>query len=173
MSIGTGGADWTEAGQPVDAKNSPDVTVATVGAVTAEASVVPGTVAHLGFRINMEEWTLFVVTGVEPGVEVALRHLTHVVFVKELALVSLLTQPPEPVLADDGFVSPHVSEGTGGSSLTSGANIELAHRRTALVHPREGERLGSQLLGQGHLCDNRSINSPTNLKSKHLPQSRR
>ena len=138
MSIGTGGADWTEAGKPVDAENSPDVTVATVGAVTAEASVVPGTVAHLGFRINVEEWTLLVVTGVEPGVEVALRHLTHVVFVEELALVSLLTQPPEPVFADDGFVPPDVPEGTGGSSLTGGADIELAHGRPALVHPWEG-----------------------------------
>ena len=173
MSIRTGGADWAEAGQPVDAENSPDVTVSTVGAVAAEASVVPGTVSDLGLGVNVEEWTLLVVAGVEPGVEVALRHLAHVVLVEELALVSLLTQPPEPVLADDGFISPHMSEGTGGSSLTSGANIELAHRRTALVHPWEGERLGSQLLGQGHLCDNRSIISPTNLKSKHLPQSRR
>ena len=138
MGIRTGGADWTEAGQPVDTENSPDVTVPTVGAVTAEASVVPGTVSDLGFRINMEERTLLVVAGVEPGVEVALRHLAHVVFVQELALVSLLTQPPEPVLADDGFVPPDVSEGTGGSSLTSGADIELAHRRSALVHPWEG-----------------------------------
>jgi len=138
MSIGTGGSNWTEAGQPVDTENSPDVTVPTVGAVTAEASVVPGTVSDLGFRINMEERTLLVVAGVEPGVEVALRHLTHVVFVEELALVPLLTEPPEPVFADDGFVSPDVSEGTGGSSLTGGADIELAHGRPALVHPWEG-----------------------------------
>ena len=151
MSIGTGGANWTESGQPVDAENSPDVTVATVGAVTAEASVVPGTVADLGFRINVEEWTLLVVAGVEPGVEVALRHLAHVVLVEELALVSLLTQPPEPVLADDGFVPPDVSEGTGGSSLAGGADVELAHSSAALVHPGEGQRLGSELLGQGHL----------------------
>ena len=138
MSIGTGGSDWTEAGQPVDTENSPDVTVPTVGAVTAEASVVPGTVSDLGFRINMEERTLLVVAGVEPGVEVALRHLTHVVFVEELALVPLLAQPPEPVFADDGFVPPDVSEGTGGSSLTGRVDIELAHGSTALVHPWEG-----------------------------------
>ena len=89
--------------------------------------------------------------GVEPGVEVALRHLTHVVLVQELALVSLLTQPPEPVLAHDGLVPPDVSEGTGGASLTSGADIELTHGGPALVHPGEGERLGSKLLRQGHL----------------------
>ena len=65
MGIRTGGADWTEAGQPVDAENPPDVTVPTVGAVTTEASVVPGTVSDLGFRINMQERTLLVVTGVE------------------------------------------------------------------------------------------------------------
>ena len=92
MSIRTSGADWTEAGQPVDAENPPDVTVPTVGAVTTEASVVPGTVSDLGFRINMQERTLLVVTGVEPGVEVALRHLTHVVLVQELALVALLAK---------------------------------------------------------------------------------
>ena len=170
MSIWTGGADWTKAGQPVDAENSPDVTVATVGAVTAEASVVPGTVADLGFRINMEEWTLLVVAGVEPGVEVALRHLAHVVFVQELALVSLLTQPPEPVLADDGFVPPDVSEGTGCSSLTSGADIELAHGRTALVHPWEGERLGSQLLRESDLQAHHSV--PVHVQL-FLPRSRR
>ena len=151
MSIRTSGADWTEAGQPVDAENPPDVTVTTVRAVTTEASVVPGTVSDLGFRVDVEEWTLLVVAGVEPGVEVALRHLTHVVLVQELALVSLLTQPPEPVLAHDGLVPPDVSEGTGGASLTSGADIELTHGSPALVHPGEGERLGSKLLRQGHL----------------------
>ena len=65
MSIGTGGSDWTEAGQPVDAENSPDVTVPTVGSVTTEASVVPGTVPHLSLGVNVKERTLLVVTGVE------------------------------------------------------------------------------------------------------------
>ena len=81
MSIGTGGSDWTEAGQPVDAENSPDVTVSTVGAVTTEASVIPGTVPDLGLGVDVEEGTLFVVAGVEAGGEIALRHFTHVVLV--------------------------------------------------------------------------------------------
>ena len=143
MGIWTGGTHRAEAGQPVDAENSPHVTMSTVGAVAAEAAVVPGTVSDLGLGVNVEEGTLLVVAGVEPGVEVALRHLAHVVLVEELALVSLLTQPPEPVLADDGLVPPDVSEGTGGSSLTGGADVELADSRPALVHPWEGKRLGS------------------------------
>ena len=47
------------------------------------------------------------------------------------------------MLADDRLVSPDVPEGTGGSSLTGGADVELAHGRPALVHPWEGKKLGS------------------------------
>ena len=50
-----------------------------------------------------------------------------------------------------GLVAPHVPEGTRGPPLTRGPDIELAHGRPALVHPWEGKRLGSELLGQGHL----------------------
>ena len=53
MSVRAGGADWTEAGQPVDAENSPDVAVPTVGAVPTEASVVPGAVSHLGLGVDV------------------------------------------------------------------------------------------------------------------------
>ena len=65
MSVRTGGAGRTEAGQPVDTEDSPHVTVATVGAVTAEASVVPGTVPDLCLGVNVEEGTLLVVAGVK------------------------------------------------------------------------------------------------------------
>ena len=53
MSVWTAGADRTEASQPVDTENSPDVTVATVRTVPTEAPVVPWTVPHLGLRVNM------------------------------------------------------------------------------------------------------------------------
>ena len=55
------------------------------------------------------------------------------------------------MFTDDSFVPPHVSEGARGSPLTRGAHVELAHGGSALVHAGEGEGLGPELLGQGHL----------------------
>ena len=70
--------------------------------------------------------------------------------------VTFLTQAPEPMFAHYGLVPPDVSEWTRGAPLTRGPHVELTHGGPALVHAREGERLGPQLLGQGHLnveCD--------------------
>lgn len=46
------------------------------------------------------------------GVEVALGHLGHVVFMEELALVSLLTQSSEPVLTHHRLLSTDVTKRT-------------------------------------------------------------
>lgn len=46
------------------------------------------------------------------GVEVAFRHLGHVVFMEKLALVSLLTQSSEPVLTHHRLLSTDVTERT-------------------------------------------------------------
>lgn len=48
----------------------------------------------------------------ELRVEVAFGHLGHVVLVEELALVSLLTQPPQPVLAHHRLLPADVTERT-------------------------------------------------------------
>ena len=73
-------------------------------------------------------------------VEVALRHLGHVVLVQELAAVALLAEPPQPVLADHGLVAADVAKGAGRSVGTRGPDVELAHRSARLVHPRKGQR---------------------------------
>jgi len=71
--------------------------------------------------------------------------------VQELALITLLAQAPQPMLAYDGLVSSDVPVGTGSAPLTTGPHIKLAHRSTRLVHPREGQGLGTKLLGERHL----------------------
>jgi len=55
----------TEASQVTDAEDPPDMSVSAVGTVATEASVIPGTVSHLGLWVNVEEGTLFVVAGIK------------------------------------------------------------------------------------------------------------
>jgi len=118
VSIRTAGACRAEASQVVDAEHAPDMAVATVRTMATEATVIPGAVTDLGFWVNVEEGALFVMAGIESGVEIALGHLAHVVLVQELALVPLLAEPPQPVLAHDGLVPPNMTKGTGSSPLT-------------------------------------------------------
>ena len=81
VGVGAVLAGGAEAGQVVDAEDAADVAVAAVGAVAAEPAVIPGAVPHLGLGVDVEEGALFVVTRVESGVEVAFRHLAHVILV--------------------------------------------------------------------------------------------
>lgn len=69
------------------------------------------------------------------GEEVALRHLGQVVLVQELALVALLAEPAQPVLAHDALLARHVSEG----ALRA---LEAAARQ--VVHTDGGTRLCNQ-----------------------------
>ncbi len=91
--------------------------MAAIGAVAAETPIVPRTVPDLGLWINVEKWALLVVAGIETRIEVALRHLGHVVLVEELALVALLAEAASPVLAHYRFVAADMAKGAGGALL--------------------------------------------------------
>jgi len=133
--------------QVVDAEHPAHMSVPAVWTMPTEPSVIPGTVPYFSFWINMQKGTLFVVAGIESGVEIALGHLGHVILVEELALIPLLTQAPQPMLADNSFVSSHMPVGTGCAPLTTRPHIKLADCGTRLVHPWEGQRLSTKLLG--------------------------
>ena len=55
----------TEASQTVDTEHSPDMSVSAVGTVATEATIIPGTVSHLGLGVDVEEGAFFVVAGIE------------------------------------------------------------------------------------------------------------
>lgn len=142
----TGFSFWTEAHQVIHTDHPSCVSVSAVRTVFAEASVIPGTVFDLGLGIDVQEWTFLVAALAKLGVEVAFRHLGHVVFMEELALVSLLTQSSEPVLTHHRLLSTDVTERTHPTFNTSCSHEELTHSRSGLVHAGEGQRLCAKLL---------------------------
>lgn len=81
-----------ETGNVVRAQHSADVAVPAVGPVSAEPAVVPRTVFYFAFGVYVEKGALFIVTSVETGVEIALWHFGHVVFVQKLALIAFFAQ---------------------------------------------------------------------------------
>lgn len=140
--------------QPADvvgAYHPPGVPVPAVGPVPAEPAVVPRAVFDLRLRVDVQEGALFVAARVEPGIEVALRHLAHVVLMQELALVALFAQAPQPVLADDSPVPLHVSEGTVRPFAAEAPQVEVADRGAGLVHTGERQGKSAELLLQSEL----------------------
>lgn len=103
----------TEAGQIVVAQDAPHMPVPAVGPMPAEPPIVPGAIFDFALRIDVQKRALLVVAGVEAGVEVAFRHLGHVVLVQKLALVALFAQTAQPVLAHDRAIAADVSERAG------------------------------------------------------------
>ena len=80
--------------------------------VTTEASVIPRAVFYFGLAINVEKLALLVATLVVLRVEEALGHLAHVVLMQELALVALLAQAAQPVLANHRLFALDVTKRT-------------------------------------------------------------
>lgn len=106
----------------------------------AEASVIPRTVFNFGLWIDVQEWTFLVATltcNTDPdvntistvqiqsdlkgnwqnqqtkfGVEVAFRHLGHVIFMEKLALVSLFAESSEPVFTHHRLLPTDVAKWT-------------------------------------------------------------
>lgn len=75
----------------------------------------------------MQEWALFITAFTKFGVEVALRHLGHVVFMEELALVSFLTESSEPVFTHHRLLSADVSEWTHSTFNAGSSHEEFTH----------------------------------------------
>lgn len=122
----------TESGQVVHAEHTSYVTMAATRSVSTEAAVIPRTIFDFALRVNVQERTFFVVACVEAGVEVAFRHLSHIVFVQELALVSLLAKTTQPMFAHYRPIAVDVSEGACitfvAGVLAVEAVVEEAHR---------------------------------------------
>lgn len=56
----------------------------------------------------MKERAFFVMTRIKSSIEVAFRHLGHVILMKELALVAFLAETSQPMLANHRAVSSNV-----------------------------------------------------------------
>lgn len=100
----------TKASQIILAQNSSHVSVSAAGSMSAEAAIIPRAILDLALRIDVQKRALLLVTGIESGVEVALGHLSHIIFVQKLAAVAFLAKSSQPMLAHDrlllGFYVP-------------------------------------------------------------------
>lgn len=73
----------------------------TSGTMSAETSVVPGTVFDFALRIDVEKCALLLMACIEARVEVAFRHFGHVIFVQKLTTIAFFAQSSQPMLADN------------------------------------------------------------------------
>lgn len=91
----------------------------------AKPSVIPGTIFDFTLRIDVQEWALFVVAGIESRIEITFRHLGHVVFVQEFTLIALFAQATKPMFAYNSAIATYVSEGTGQTVHTFGSIVPV------------------------------------------------
>lgn len=116
-----------ESAEVVDAHDAPCVTMAAVGTVPTEASVVPRTIFYLRFGIDVEKWAFLVAARIKPGVKIAFRHFRHIEFVQEFTLIAFLAQAAEPVLAHDCSITFNMSERTRGSFAAVSLNVKTTY----------------------------------------------
>lgn len=121
------------------------------GTMSAESSIVPGTVFNFRVGVDVEKRALFIRAGVESRVEIAFRHFGHIILVQELALISLFAESPQPMLAHHCSVSFEMSEGARCIPRTAAFHVEGASLCPGLVHTGEGQRGSSQLMFEGKL----------------------
>lgn len=104
---------WTlgaETAQIVDTHHASCVPMTTVGPMSAEPSIIPRAILDLGFWVDVKKWAFLVAASIKARIEVALRHLCHVVLVEEFTLVALFTKPTKPVLAHNRSISFNMPE---------------------------------------------------------------
>ena len=90
-------------------------------------------------------------TGVEARIEIAFRHFGHIILVQKFALISLLAQSTQPMLAHYCLIAPNVTKGTRCCFSAGGFDIKITDGGTGLVHASEGEGLSPELIPQGRL----------------------
>jgi len=146
MCLLAGLTRWTKSRKVIYAKDSSHVSVPATRSVSAESTVIPRTVFYFRLWVDVKEWTLFIVTGVESGVEVAFRHFGHVILVQKLALITLFAEAAQPVFANNSFVAADVSKWTGRGLDTLRSYVKVANSCSRFVHAGERQRLSPELI---------------------------
>lgn len=108
MHVLAQGALWAVPGKVIRAEHATNVTVPTVRPVATETPVVPRAVFDFRLRVDVKERTFLIMASIESGIKVTFGHLCHVIFVQKFALVPFLAEASEPMLADDGSITPYV-----------------------------------------------------------------
>jgi len=142
----------TEAEEVKRADHSSSMAILAIRTMSAETTVVPRAVLDLALGIDVTKRALLVAAGQVFREEEAFRHLAEIVLVQELALIALLAQSTEPMLAHNMLVLHDVSKRAMRSKCAALRLVLQADSLAALVH--SGERdLSQPSLVDDHLLD--------------------